>query len=519
MRRKRTILAILLLTCAWPLAATEEEGVLRLKDGLRGVVENHRVVARGTEPGRRHQVIQFTQAPTVETLAALQAEGFRILRYVPENALLVNGPDTFDFQVWPVRQAGELSGAEKLSELIRSEGDHAVLVEFHPDVAEPVARGILGGSGLEIVENPDLAEHQLMVRGPLAALRRLAEWDEVARLFPACEELLHGERVVACEHGESGVEGLAVAANLVAAYGDGWDGPGLGSANLYYYFGRMPATLPAKDVQRELLNALAQWSSVVQVHFSQSSTPWLRRQIDFQWLEGSHGDGYNFDGAGGILAHSFYPPPNAEPVAGDLHFDAAEPWKIGADIDIYSIALHELGHVLGLAHNDDPNSVMYPYYRRVNGLRPADVVEIRKLYAAVTETAPPSTRPVGPDVPTQPATPTVPVPPAPPVPVPSPSPTSPGEDKAAPAVTITVPSSNVSVTTAASISVRGVATDNVGVVKVSWSSSSGAGGDAAGTSAFVAEPIALYKGINTITVRAWDAAGNQSWRSVTVTRK
>ncbi|QOY91776.1 matrixin family metalloprotease [Paludibaculum fermentans] len=517
MKRERTILAILLLAGGCPLATKAQDGgepVLRLKSHAAfSGVETEAGTVRRMEPGRRHQVVQFMEEPTGGMLAALRAGGFRVLGYIPDHALLVSGPDGFDFRDWPVRQVGALRGTDKVSEWLGSTRVESAVVEFHPDVTDGVARVIVFGSELELIENPDLAAHQLMVRGLASELRALAEWDEVARVFPASGELQRGERVVACEHGGLGPEGLQVAVNLVATYGDGWDGPGLGAASLYYYFGRMPEGLPAADVQRELLNALGQWSSVVQLHFTQSFTAKLRRQVEFEWLSGSHGDGYSFDGPGGLLAHSFYPPPNAEPIAGDLHFDAAEAWKIGADIDIYSIALHELGHVLGLGHNDDPNSVMYPYYRRVNGLRPADVAEIRKLYAAATQTA----EPVAP--PAQPVVPQVPVSPATPDPAPKPAPATPVGDRTAPSVTITAPSSPVSVTTASSVSVRGIASDNVGVVKVSWSSSAGTGGDAVGTASFAAGPIALYKGINTITVRVWDAAGNQGWRSVTVTRK
>lgn len=515
MRRERTTLAILLLISGWPLAANGQEPLLRLKaGGWASARPAPPTTVRRREPGRRHQVIQFTQAPAADTLAVLRASGFRVLAYVPDNALLVSGPEGFDARDLPVRWAGVPAALDKVSGLVWAENADMAIVEFYEDVEDGTARRIVIGSGLEMVENPDLARHHLIVRGQAAELLRLAECDEVSRVFPASEELVRGERVVPCEHGAAGPEGLQIAVNLVTSYGDGWDGPGLGPASLSYYFGRMPSGLPAADVQRELLTAMGQWSSVVQLHFSQSFTAKLRRQIEFEWFAGNHGDGLSFDGPGGILAHSFYPPPNAEPAAGDLHFDTAELWKIGADVDIYSIALHELGHVLGLGHNDNPNSVMYPYYRRVNGLRPADVAEIRKLYAAVTVPVDPVAPPAQPQVPVSP---TVPVPPA--TPAPAPAPATPTGDKTAPSVMITSPALAVSTTSASTLMLRGIASDNRGVVKVSWSSSGGTGGDAAGTSAFTAGPIPLYRGINTITVRAWDAAGNQGWRSVTVTRK
>ena len=67
-----------------------------------------------------------------------------------------------------------------------------------------------------------------------------------------------------------------------------------------------------------------------------------------------------FDGPGGTLAQ-----------AGRtfIHLDVAEIWgvrgvasKPGAFM-IFPVVLHEMGHVLGLAHSKDPLDVMSPYYR------------------------------------------------------------------------------------------------------------------------------------------------------------
>lgn len=79
-----------------------------------------------------------------------------------------------------------------------------------------------------------------------------------------------------------------------------------------------------------------------------------------------------FDGAGSILGHAYYPPRNDLQFTdysggytgfGDLHFDTAENWTIGnTGTDIFTVALHEIGHSLGLAHSDDTGAVMYPTY-------------------------------------------------------------------------------------------------------------------------------------------------------------
>ena len=109
------------------------------------------------------------------------------------------------------------------------------------------------------------------------------------------------------------------------------------------------------------------------------------------WAVGDHGDGFPFDGPGGVLAHCFFPPPvNAGAIAGDCHYDDAETWDTpalpGAGIDVVTVMAHEIGHGLGLGHSADPNALMAPFYTgRRAYLGSDDIAGIAAKYGSRTE--------------------------------------------------------------------------------------------------------------------------------------
>jgi hypothetical protein len=357
----------------------------------------------------------------------------------------------------------------KLSHAIRERGLRSsyYVVEFHPDISDADAVAVLGSAGVQAMHHADLLPGHVLVRATWRQLETLADWDEVAYVFPASDHLVKGRTVRACA---SALAGSGTVGQSIATVGQGWDGAGLGSAALTFTLSRLTAKVPQTLAEETFKRAFGEWSRHVRVTFGQGTTSTAVRNVNVTFESGAHGDAHAFDGAGRTLAHTFYPNlPNPEPIAGDMHFDADENWNIGADLDLYSVTLHELGHALGLGHADKPGAVMYPYYRRVSWLTEEDIGAARSLYAAA--------------------------------------------DVVVLSVNSAVATSNAETTT-----ISGGVSGGQDDIRVTWVSAAGASGLAEGGRTWIARAVPLVPGLNRITFAALDAAGQASSQTVTIAR-
>ncbi len=430
----------------------------------------------------RHLLVRFESGAEPAQLARLAEHGARVIQYVPDHSYIVTAADDFTSEGIGLSSIAPIEPGEKLSAELADAGDSAfALVEFYPDVDMGQARGIVLDNLLQIQDNPDLLDHHLLVSGTQDAIIALAQWDEVSYIFPAAPELVQGLALNACagaltDQGQIG--------QSVARVGYGWGGPGLNGADLNYAFQSVTEKIAADAARAEIVRAFNEWARVAKLTFTPSADLKANRTLTVLFGSGPHGDPYPFDGQGGVLAHTFYPyPTNAEPIAGDLHFDADENWHVGLDTDLFSVALHETGHALGLGHSDKPGAVMYPYYRRTTGLTQEDITAILTLYLPQDATS--GTTPI--------------------VPVPAP-------------LALTVQDTPAT-TTLVSVGLSGNTSGGSGSVQVRWALQGGVSGNASGSTAWSVAGIPLSPGLNTILVTATDSLKATASRTLTIVRQ
>jgi hypothetical protein len=165
------------------------------------------------------------------------------------------------------------------------------------------------------------------------------------------------------------------------------DGTNLGgqTSNLFATFNARFGS--AANWENVILKAAQTWAAQTNINFAVVADNGAASGAgSYQQGDPAMGDirigGYNFNNSK-ILALGYMPPPvNNYSIAGDIGFNTGQPYHLNTTYDLYTVALHEFGHALGLDHSSSRSAAMYSTYQSVDsGLGADDIAGIRSIYS------------------------------------------------------------------------------------------------------------------------------------------
>ena len=163
---------------------------------------------------------------------------------------------------------------------------------------------------------------------------------------------------------------------------DGTDQGGV-SSNLFATLNAHPGWTTA-TWQNQILKAAQAWAQQTNINFAVVSDNGTGiGGGPYEQGDPGMGDirigGYNF--GFGALAGAEYPPQvNNYSVAGDIDFNTGVGWNITTAYDLFSVAMHEMGHAIGMGESTSYGSVMQGAYAWHNGLSNDDITGIHTVY-------------------------------------------------------------------------------------------------------------------------------------------
>jgi peptidoglycan hydrolase-like protein with peptidoglycan-binding domain len=145
--------------------------------------------------------------------------------------------------------------------------------------------------------------------------------------------------------------------------------------------------LPREEIRRDFQFALQLWTSVCQVTFSELPNP-IEANASVRFSE--QGGPFVDDGNWHTFGYTIMPCEGDDSNRGNIYFNKDILWydrrsRTNIPVDFITIAAHEIGHMLGLYHTDNPNALMFaePFHNGPHRwLHQEDIRRIQALYGS-----------------------------------------------------------------------------------------------------------------------------------------
>jgi hypothetical protein len=156
-------------------------------------------------------------------------------------------------------------------------------------------------------------------------------------------------------------------------------------AETFGVFYSFDAIIAAPAFQVLVREAFAAWERVADIDFVEIADG-AETDIRLGWD--------TIDGAGAVIGQAQFTyniGAYNQMIRSEVRFDSAEHWstdRTGSDglANFYAVAVHEIGHAIGLGHSGDTDSIMYPVLQHQDALTADDMAGARALYGPAAAT-------------------------------------------------------------------------------------------------------------------------------------